>query len=345
MSELKLGNMHNAREISLAGDFLSVVRDAESGLLFVGNNSGKIYQIDLSAPEESPSPVIDAHISFVSGLVIAGDFLISAGSDHRLVWWDRKTRKQVRELDTHPRWIRQIALSPDRAFVASVCDDMQGRLFDSQTGELVQQFQGEHELLNPYDLRSKLYTCAISPDGCHVATADQAGRMVVWDVSNGKKVACLEAPLFCTWDTNGHTYGGIRSIDFSPDGQLLAAGGNRAGDTSNVSGSMSMVQIYDWKSGEISHDFQVGGNFFYERIKFHHENDWLLAAAGAGSEQKFVFFDLDKNEIRHQMDSGMLTFDLVLGNASSTIYSVGRRGNSNVDTKGTLVEWDMTEKA
>ena len=96
MSELKLGNMHNAREISLAGDFLSVVRDAESGLLFVGNNSGKIYQIDLSAPEDSPSPVIDAHISFVSDLVIAGDFLISAGSDHRLVWWDRQTRKQVR---------------------------------------------------------------------------------------------------------------------------------------------------------------------------------------------------------------------------------------------------------
>ena len=34
--------------------------------------------------------------------------------------------------------------------------------------------------------------------------------------------------------------------------------------------------------------------------------------------------------------------DFVLDEATDTVYSVGRRGNSNVETKGTLVEWNMT---
>jgi WD40 repeat protein len=344
MYEPTLESLRIAKEVSLAGDFLSIARDAERGQLFVGNNTGKIYRLDLAAGDDASPQVIDAHISYVSSLVIAGDFLISAGSDHRLIWWDRLTQARVREVGGHPKWIRQITLSPDGAILASVCDDMVGRLLDSRTGKLIHELRGEHEILNPYDLPSKLYACAFSPDGERVATADQAGRMVIWDVSTGKKVKTLEAPLFCVWDTNGHTYGGIRSIDFSPDGKLLAAGGNLAGDTSNVSGSKSMIQIYDCNTGEQTHDFRVGGNFFYERIKFHHEGDWLLGAAGAGSEQKLVFFDLDKEEIAHEVKSGMLTFDIAVSRSSDTIYAVGRRGSSTVGTKGTLVHWDMTRK-
>lgn len=342
MSEPALDRFRNAREVSLAGDFLSVARDPNNGQLFVGNNSGKIYQIDLGAPGDTDRPVIDAHISFVSSLAVAGNYLISAGSDHRMVWWKRDTREKVREVAEHPMWIRHVSLSPDGAIVATVCDDMVSRLFDSQSAELIHELRGEHELLNPYNLRSKLYCCSFSPDGQLVATADQAGRMVVWEVYTGNKVKTLEAPLFCTWDTNGHTYGGIRSIEFSPDGQFLAAGGNQAGDTSNVSGSKSLLQIFDWKSGEQTHDFRVGGNFFYERIKFHPDNNWLLGAAGAGSDQKLVFFDLEKKETIHQVDAGMLTFDLAFGETPATVYSVGRRGNSTVDTNGTLIEWDMT---
>ena len=342
MDKPTLEDLRVTTEVSLPGDFLSVVREPKTGDLFIGNSFGKIYRVDLSLGRKDPYPrLIDAHVSYVSGLELAGDSLISSGSDHRLVWWDRETHEKKREITDHPKWIRQLALSGDQGLVASVCDDMIARLFSADTGKLIRELRGGHEILNPYQLPSKLYSCTFSPDGKLLATADQAGRMVVWEVPSGKKLTTLEAPLFCTWDTNGHTYGGIRSIDFSPDGKLLAAGGNLAGDTSNVGGSKSLIQIYNWETGEQTHDFRVGGNFFYERVKFHHEHEWLLGAAGAGSQNKLVFFDLKKKEIAHQVSSGMLTFDLAVSPQSDTFYAAGRRGSSTVGTMGTLVQWDL----
>lgn len=346
-------NLRISREISLPGDFLSVVRDVESDVLFVGNSTGKIYRLDLSRGEDPFPRVIDAHVSYVSSLVVAGTYLISAGSDHRLVWWNRTTHAKVREAEGHAKWIRKIALSPDSSIVASVCDDLVVRLFDAQSAQLIRELHGGHDIHNlldsglreakgkppPFGLLSKLYDCVFSPDGKHLATSDLTGRVVVWEVSSGKQLTKVEAELFATWDTNGHTYGGIRSIDFSPDGTLLASGGNLCGDSSTVAGSKSMLQVHKWATGEKTHDFRVGGNFFYERIKFHHGGNMVLAAAGAGSDHKLVFFDLDKKEIAYEVKIGMITRDIEVSRETDTIYVVGRRGAVNVGSKGTLVKW------
>ena len=341
-------NLRIAKEASILGECLSVVRDHETGDLFIGSSMGKIFRLDLSLEKEDPYPrVIDAHISYVASLVIAGDCLISAGSDHRLIWWDRKTHDKVRDVGGHPKWIRQIALSPNGQVLGTVCDDMVGRLFNAQTGELLHELKDGHAILNPYDLLSKLYCCAFTPDNKHFATGDQTGRAPVWEVASGKQVIQIQAPHFCTWDTNGHTYGGIRSVDFSPDGKSLALGDNLAGDTSNVGGSKSMIQIFDWASGEKTHDFRVGGNFFYERIKFHPSEQWILGAAGAGSESKLVFFDLEKKEIAYEKASGMLTFDMALDPNSDAVFVAGRRGAARHDTRGTIAcwEWDVIRES
>lgn len=345
MQEPALSNIRIASEVSLPGDFLSLARDAATGDLFVGNTMGKIYRIDPDLGRADPYPrLIHGHISFVSSLVVSGDALISGGSDHKLIWWDTRSHDKLREVKVHPKWIRQIKLSDDGTVLATVCDDMVARLFDSRSGKLLRELRGGHEILSEYNLLSKLYTCAFTPDGKHLATADQTGKIVVWEISSGKQVIQIQAPHFFYWDTNGHTYGGIRSLDFSPDGTLLAAGGNLAGCTSTISGSKSMIQVYNWKSGEQTHDFRVGGNFFYERVKFHHEGAWLLGAAGAGGGHKLVFFDLEKKEIAHQQNSGMLTFDLVMSKTSDTIYVAGRRGVSKTGTNGTLVQWDLSRR-
>jgi WD40 repeat protein len=343
MHKPTLKDLRLVSEISRSGDFLSVACDTTTNDVFVGNTMGKIYR--LRPGRDDPFPrVIDAHVSFVSSLVVTGDYLISAGSDHRLLWWDRKTHDRVREVEGHTQWIRHLALSPDGARVASVCDDMVARLFDTRTGSIIHELRGGHEVFTSYGLLSKLYACAFSRHGKYVATADQMGFMVIWETSSGRQVAKVEVPLFYTYDTNGHTYGGIRSIDFSPDGKFIAAGGNLGGCTSTISGSKAMVQIYDWGTGEQTHDMRVGGNFFYERVRYHHEGTWLVGAGGAGSGQKLVFFDLAKKEIAHAVNLGMLTFDLELSGKSDTIYVAGRRGVSNAGTNGTLVKWDLSRR-
>ncbi len=337
-NDLKLTKQVLVQKDKAALDLLSVARVAGTEQVFAGGNTGKIYHVDLAAPEPTPTHW-DAHISFVSGLVATSKCLISSGSDHQLVWWDRETHQPIRKVE-QPKWIRGLALAPDGGTLASVCDDMVCRLWETETGKPVREFRG-HEGLTPFLLVSKLYTCCFSRDGKYLATADQSGHALVWEVATGKQVAAIHAPFFYTHDTNGHTYGGIRTVAFSPDGNLLALGGNLAGDTSNISGSKSMIQVYDWQKGLQTHDFRIGGNFFYERVCFHHAGKWLLGAGGAGSEQKLVFFDLEKNAMLRETKSPILVFDMAMNEASDVLYTVGPLGDQRHLGRGSIVQWKI----
>lgn len=311
----------NVKEFSLAGDHYSVARVPDTDQLFVGGHTGKLQFLDLAA--DKPTPIVwDAHVSYVSGLVLTAKHLISAGSDHQVMWWNRESRERVRAVP-HPKWVRHLSLSADGQVLASVCDDMICRLFDVESGKLIRELKG-HALLTPFDLVSKLYASAFSRDGKVVATVDQTGHALVWETATGQKLADIHAPLFYTHDTNGHTYGGIRSVDLSPDGKLIALGGNLAGDTSTITGSKSLMQVYDWQAGKQTADCQLGGDFFYERVKFHHKGKWLLGAGGAGNGAKLVLFDLASQTLLAEAKLPSPVFDIAISESSDIGFTAGR---------------------
>jgi hypothetical protein len=263
-------------------------------------------------------------LSYVSGLTLAAGQLISVGSDHQMSWWDPDTHLRTRR-QTHPKWIRQLAAAAAGDRVATVCDDMLARVWDAKNGDLIHTLEG-HATTTPYDLPSKLYSCAFSPDGVYLATADQLGFVIFWDITDGTRAAAVHGANFFTHDTNGHGYGGIRDIAFSPNGASLAACGNQAGDTSQIAGSKSLLHIYEWQQEKRLLEMTEGGNFFYERVAYHHQHEWLFAAAGSGSQQKFVFVDPDKGKVASAEPSPMLIFDHCLDASCQRMVTAGRKG-------------------
>jgi WD40 repeat protein len=331
-----LNNIQPAKKLTMPGDLLSVAPGPGKDQIFVGGWDGKIHLIDLAAEKPTPTSWV-GHVSYVSGLVLAGNQLVSAGSDRKMVWWDATTRQAVRTVENaHARWIRQLAVTSDGKAVASVGDDMVCRLWDAATGKVVQELRGHPEKTR-HHFRSKLFACTFSFDGKLLATADQEGRMVVWEVATGKQRAVCEAPAFYEWDRsaevgNGHSFGGVRSLAFAPDGKSLAAGGIDNKDAAIIAG-MALVQVFDWQTGQKTHEFKAGGNGVIESLRFHHRGDWLLGAMGAGAAGKLLFYDLEQKKVLKETPAPMLVFGLAMNAASDVIDTVGR---------GQLVRWSLS---
>ncbi len=312
------------REVGVGPDLLCVATIPGTAKAYAGGTDGKIYLIDFDEAKSKPI-AWDAHVSYVSGLAFTGKHLISAGSDRQLIWWDVSTKTKVRSLEAHDKkWIRGVALSPDGKILASVGDDMICRLWDAESGKPIRELKG-HDKLTPYGLISKLYCCRFSADGKYLATGDQAGIALIWEAASGKQVAKIHAPHLYTSDTNGHTYGGIRSIAFSPDGLLIAVSGNLAGDTSTIVNSKAMAQLFDWKANKQTHDFPIKINGFFESICFHPKQPWLIAAVGAGEGKKVFILDLRKKAVLHEFLSNTLVFDIALNESADTLIAVGRK--------------------
>jgi WD40 repeat protein len=170
-----------------------------------------------------------------------------------------------------------------------------------------------------------LFACAWSPDGKYVATGDKVGHVVVWEAATGKSAATLEAPGMYTWDPvqRRHSIGGIRSLAFSPDGALLAVGGmGKVGNIDHLEGK-ARVEVFDWQKGQQTHEFP-GDKFngLVERLVFHPDGDWLVAAGGA-MDGFLMFFDLKAKKPLRQEKVAVHVHDGVLNEEGDTLYAAG----------------------
>lgn len=312
------------REVAVGCDLLAVAAVPGTAKVYAGGTDGKIYLIDFD--EAKPTPVTwAAHAGYVSGLALAGKSLVSGGSDHQLIWWNADTREKVRAAEPHDKkWVRSVATSPDGKLVASAGDDMVCRLWEADSGKLLHEFVG-HDKLTGLGFASKLYCCRFSPDGKHLATGDQTGTAFVWDTATGKQVGKVRAPLLFTGDGNGHTYGGVRAVAFSPDGSRVALAGNIGGDTSTILNSKALVQVFDWKAGKMTQDIPVKVNAFFEAIAFHPKEPWLFAATGAGEGKKVLILDVEKASVLQEITSNTPLYDLALNATADTLVAVGRK--------------------
>ena len=126
--------------------------------------------------------------------------------------------EELRVLPGHIGGAWNVTFSPDGTLLASAGRDHAVRLWDVETGELVREF---------LDHTTWVIGVDFSPDGRWLVTGESGSsaddrftvqaRMQLWDVETGELLRVYE----------GHT-GGIWSVDFSPDGQMLVSAGLKA---------------------------------------------------------------------------------------------------------------------
>jgi WD40 repeat protein len=320
-----------AKEVGHKAIFLSVAR-SPGGRVFAGTSDFKVTEIDLAGAKAEVKE-FGSHQSYVTGLALAGNALVSGSYDGRLIWWDIDKKSQIRSVDAHQKWIRGVKASRDGKFIVSVADDMVARMWDASSGKLLRELRG-HQEITPNNFVSMLYALAISPDDKFIATGDKIGHIVVWDAQTGAKAAELEAPVMYTWDPvqRRHSIGGIRSLAFSPDGAQLAVGGmGKVGNIDHLEGK-ARVEVFDWRAGKRLWEFP-GEKFngLINRLAFHPKNEWLLGAGGAG-DGLLMFFDLAAKKPLRQDKVPMHIHDILLSPEGDTVFAAGHNR---------LMVWEM----
>lgn len=316
-------HLHRVAEWKSEDILFAIARIPATERLFVGSSDFHVYELDVTKEQSQRIPCGgDGHRSYVTGLALAGDHLVSGSYDGRLIWWSTADHKLVRDVKAHDRWIRRVLPTPDATRIISIADDMQVKAWDAISGELIRSFT-DHTVLTPHNYPSMLYAAACSADGKWLATGDKTGHVAIWDLASLEKVGQIEAPVLYTWDPRQrhHSIGGIRAVSFSPDGTRLAVGGiGTIGNIDHLDGK-SRVEVFDWQSGqrvfELEDDKRKG---IVEQFAWL-ASGALLLCAGGDHKGFLKFYDTTSGELLHQDGNDGHIHGFVLDESEQNIYA------------------------
>lgn len=334
MSTIRNFQIAEEKKVSRKDILFSLARVPGTTTVFCGSSDGTVYHADLA--EEKPEPVaLEGEIrhrpgGYVTGLALADGNrrLVSGAYDAQLIWWDTETKKPVHRVENaHGKWIRKVVASPDGRMIASVADDMVCRLWDAGTGKLVAELQG-HRIETPQHYPSMLFTCAFSPDGARLATADKTGHIIIWDVASRKEIAVADASCMYTWDPKQrrHSIGGIRSLAFSPDGRTLVAGG--IGQIGNIDhlGANARLRFFDWeKAVTLAEVEATESKGLVERLAFHPGGDWLLGCGGDNGGFA-ILIDPQSHKVIYEGKAPFHIHDFSLTDSPDRFIAAGHNG-------------------
>lgn len=268
--------------------------DPQGRYLFAGAEDYAIHRWEI---ESGNKISLAEHDCWIRALAFStdGETMISGGVDGQLFWWPTAAEKPAptRQLTAHEGWVRALATSPDGKLLASGGNDNLLKLWNLDGGELVREFP-VHE--------SNVYTVFFHPREPFVLSGTLNGKVRQWEIESGKLVREFDAAALHTYNGGqGVHYGGVRSIDLSPDGKFLSCGGLHKATNPLGAVNEPLVELFEWETMKKKlSQITDGVKGIIWRV-IYHPDGFLIGASGGSGGAYLLFWRPDQEKTFHKL--------------------------------------------
>lgn len=138
----------------------------------------------------------------------AGKVLTTAGRDARIHRWDLTTNKEIPLATGYYKSVHVVFTAAGRLVVGDLAGTID--VCDPRTGRIVQEVPRWRDGVD-------WYRFAVSPDGRTLVTARAEGKLLWWDLANGKELSATKTP----GPVPDQLFRAITHMTFTPDGRRL----------------------------------------------------------------------------------------------------------------------------
>lgn len=244
----------------IAGRINDLAWDGESKRIIAVGDGRERFGHAFSFDSGSSVGEITGHSRQINAVAIRKDRpfrAVTAGDDNQLIFYHGAPYKYNRTINTHTRFVQDVAYAPNGDHFVSVGSDGKVFVYDGKTGDTISELSAQ---VGDHGHKGTIFAVDFSSDSRKIATAGADGLVKVWNIATEKveethdftgqgrqKVDDQQVGL--TWTSTGRIvtlsfsgelnvikegkattlYGacksfGVRALDVAPDGTTLVGG-------------------------------------------------------------------------------------------------------------------------